>query len=81
MGNPNNTSNVPALRKTTDIWFMAYLQSRGYDLLDFEVLNPGKSIFQVKISEEDWKKYKMEFHQHEVNTIRRFVEGLKDLSF
>lgn len=77
----SDDNNKPPLRKTSDIWFMGYLQNEGYALEDYEVQHPGKSIFHVRISEEDWKKYKLEFHQHKVNKVRRNVESLKDLSF
>ena len=74
-------TNNQVLKKTTDIWFMGFLQSKGYKLTDFEVINPGKSIFILMIAEDEWKKHKLAFHGHEVNVIRRYVEGLKDLSF
>lgn len=69
------------LKKTTDIWFAAYLQFKGYELSDFEVLHPGKSVFLFTVSPEAWKDLKLEFNNHEISKIRRLTDGLKDLSY
>jgi hypothetical protein len=67
--------------ETTDIWFAAYLRYKGYEITDFEVMHRGKGKYIFSISEEDWKKLKLEFSKSETNAIKSFHLSLKDMTY
>lgn len=66
---------------TTDIWFSAFLKANGYEIIKFDVLSRGKGRYYFQISEEDWKKMKVEFNGSELLKYKYLIESLKDLVF
>lgn len=66
---------------TTDIWFSAFLKAKGYEIIKFDVLSRGKGRYYFQISEEDWKKMKVEFNASELLKYKYLIESLKDLVF
>ena len=61
---------------TTDLWFAAYLQLRGYICADFEKLERKRCRFKFDISEGDWKKLKVEFLKSDISKIKQ-IQGLQ----
>ena len=64
------------VKKTTDIWFAAYLQFKKYALQDFEVLHPGKSIFKFDIPDQSWKDLKLEFKDNGIGVSNQIKKTL-----
>ena len=67
--------------KTTDIWFASYLQFKGFQLIDFEVISRGRGKYDFKISPEQWKNEKLAYSNSETSRIKTNFTGLKDLLF
>lgn len=67
--------------KTTDLWFAAFLKLKGYKIKDFIVISRGKGQYEFIISEELWKKEKLEFIQSDISRVKQIMEQLKDLLY
>jgi len=67
--------------KTTDLWFSAYLLSKGYKVKDFTIISRGKGSYEFDINIEKWKKLKLEFLNSECSKFKQIMEELRDLLF
>lgn len=67
--------------ETTDLFFAAYLKLKGFELSDYTVLSRGKGRYIFNISEEDYKKQKLEFSNSDISKIKQNCESLKDLLY
>lgn len=66
---------------TTDVWFSAFLQDKGYKLTKFDVITRGKGRYYFDISEEEWRKMKIAFNNSDLMKYKYLIESLKDLVF
>ena len=66
------------VNKTRDLWFGAFLKFKGYKVSDFTLLNK-RGEFWFDISNEDWKKLKLEFDNSDISKMKWMLESLKDL--
>lgn len=66
---------------STDLWFSAFLLSKGHEVAKYDVIGRGKARFYFDIDEEKWKEYKLEFNQSEICNFRNLIERLKDLCY
>ena len=64
---------------TTDIWFVSFLRMNGYNIHSFDVLPKSKSRFYFEMTEEEWKKMKLEFNRSTVSDIKMQLIALKDM--
>ena len=69
------------MKKITDLWFAAFLKSKGYELADFELKHRGKGVYIFEIEDEEYKKLRLEFFKSEISKIKQIMEELKDLAF
>jgi len=69
------------MKKITDLWFASYLRSKGFELVDFELKHRGKGIYIFEISDEEYKKLRIEFFKSEVSKVKQIMEELKDLVY
>lgn len=69
------------MKQTTDIWFAGFLKFKGYKLFDFKVVAKGKGIYYFEISEDNYKKEKIEFINSEISKIKQVMEEIKDLLY
>lgn len=69
------------MNSTTDLWFAAFLKLKGIELHTFEVLSRGKGKYTFAISNEDWKKMKMDFMRHDISRLKQIMQELKDLLY
>ena len=69
------------MKETTDLWFAAFLLLRGEVVANFAKIGPRKARYQFDISDEAWKKYKLEFFSSEIQQIKQKQEQLKDLIY
>jgi hypothetical protein len=67
--------------KTTDIWFASFLKFKEYSLIDYEVIARGKAKYHFDISDEDWKKMKLEYLNSDLSKLKQIMEEIKDLAF
>ena len=67
------------MKSSTDIWFIAFLVRSGFPVKDFTLIAKGKAKYFFDISDEDWKRCKMEFHNSEISQYKAIFEKLKDL--
>lgn len=69
------------LKKTKDLWFASFLLLKGYDVFDYTKLSSNKGEYIFDISDEDWKKFKLEFNVSNISKVKYFQEKLKDLIY
>ena len=67
------------MKSTSDIWFSAYLKSKGYEITDFTLIAKGKARYSFNIDEERWKKEKFEFLKSDISKLKQTMVELKDL--
>jgi len=67
--------------KTTDLWFASYLLLKGFKVTDFDILESRKCKFYFDISNEEWKKLRIDYADSEVNKIKQKQNELKDLIY
>lgn len=70
------------MQKTTDIWFASFLQEiKNKAVTDYSVIKPGKGEFRFDLTDEEWKKFKLEFDQSDFSKLKYGQERLKDLIY
>lgn len=69
------------MKETTDVWFSAFLVSKGHEIADYDVISRGKVRCKFKISESDWQKLKLEFNKSEISKFKSIIESIKDMAF
>ena len=71
------------MQTTKDLWLAGFLQSKGYTVINYSILDPKKKLaeFNFNISDEDWKTLKLEFYNSEVSKVKWNIEKLKDLCY
>ena len=67
--------------KTTDIWFASFLQLKGVQLLNFSILSKGRGSFDFKLTEEEWRTFRLEFNNSDISKIKQIQLSLKDLLY
>lgn len=66
---------------STDLWFCAFLVSKGHNVTKFDVIARGKAKYYFNISDDEWKKLKLEFNNSELANFKMLIDKLKDLSY
>ncbi len=69
------------MKRVTDLWFASYLKCKGYELVDFELKQRGKGVYIFEISEEDYKKLRLDFFKSDISNIKQIMEALKDMAY
>lgn len=69
------------LKKTTDVWFAAFLMKQGHKVASYDVIQRGKVRCHFALSEQEWQKMKLEFNNSEIIKFKALIDQLKDLSF
>jgi hypothetical protein len=68
-------------KKSTDLYFNAFLLLKGYKIERYDVNDKHKVTCYYKISDEDWQKLRLEFASSEISNIKMAIEKIKDLAF
>jgi len=69
------------IKDTSDVWFTAFLMSKGYKIKDYEVINRGKVKCKFEITDVDWQKLKLEFNNSDIIKFKSYIDQIKDLAF
>lgn len=69
------------MKSTSDVWFMAFLVSKGFKINQYSVIARGKIRADFNLTEDEWKSLKLEFQNSELVKFKGIIEQLKDLSF
>lgn len=69
------------MKQSTDVWFCAYLINKGLVIKEYSVIARGKISCRFDISDNDWQKYKLEFHNSEISKFKSIIDKLKDLAY
>ena len=67
--------------KTTDLWFASFLIFKKFKLSAYNVISRGKGEFFFQMTEEEWKKMKLEFNSSDLSVIKQTIDQLKDLCY
>ena len=68
-------------KKSTDLYFNAFLLLKGKTIQRYEVSDRNKVTCHYQISDEDWQKLRLEFASSEFSNIKMAIEKIKDLAF
>lgn len=69
------------MKSTSDVWFMAFLMSKGYKIEKYSVIMRGKIRADFTFTDDQWKDLKLEFQNSELVKFKSYIEQLKDLSY
>ena len=69
------------LKNSTDVWFCAYLQLKGYKIVRYETIIRGKVRLYFDVSDTDWQNYKLDFSNSDFSTLKHLIDKIKDLAF
>lgn len=69
------------MKKSTDVWFCAFLMFNGKQLESYDVISRGKVECHFNVSEDEWKQYKIDFNKSEFIKFKGLIDQLKDLAY
>lgn len=69
------------MMSTTDIWFAGFLTHLGYKMTKFEKLGRSKVKCFYELSDTQWEKAKLDFHNSELSKFKGYIEQIKDLGY
>ena len=70
------------MKQSTDIWFCAFLMSKGHSIKNFNKTgNRARVVCFFEIEEETWKELKLEFNNSQLVKFKGLLEQVKDLAF
>lgn len=69
------------LQGTSDIWFTAFLMSKKIPISDYKKKEYGKVECFFVLSDEEWKKLKLEFDNSDAIMYKAYIQRIKDLAF
>lgn len=69
------------MKNSTDVWYIAFLISKGFEIKNYQIVNKGKVNCYFEIDDEAWKKIKLEFHSSEISKFKAIIEKIKDLAY
>lgn len=68
-------------KASTDVWFCAFLMSKGHKVADYEVISRGKVKCKFNLTDAEWQKLKLEFNNSDLIKFKALIDQLKDLSY
>jgi hypothetical protein len=66
------------MKKSRDLWFVAYILLKGIEYKYFKVIN-NKTVFYFNIEDDKWSELKQEFYNSSASKLKWQIEKLKDL--
>lgn len=69
------------MKKTTDLWFVSYLELNGVKITSYKLLKPGKLEFIFALTDEEWSKHRLGFNNSDIQKYKQKIEALKDLAY
>lgn len=69
------------MKNTSDVWFMAFLMSKGYKIEKYQVIARGRIRAEFSFSEIQWQELKLEFNNSELIKYKALIDQLKDLGY
>lgn len=69
------------MKFTTDVWFAAFLIHKGNKVANYDVLERGKVRCYFDLTDKEWQKFKLEFHNSELSSFKTTIDKLKDLGY
>lgn len=69
------------MKYTTDVWFASFLLSKQIKLERYEVVDRNKVRCFFNLTDDDWKKLKVEFNNSEIIKFKGYIDQIKDLLY
>lgn len=69
------------LKESTDIWYCAFLVSKGHKIQEYDVISRGKVKCKFEITDNEWHQLKLEFNNSDIIKFKAIVDQLKDLAW
>ena len=68
------------MKKTTDIWFVAWLESlKSISFSEFNRIDHRRASYSYDLNDSQWDVLKLEFFKSDMRKVREAIERLKDL--
>ncbi len=67
--------------ESRNVKFCAYLRYRKIHPDNVEIFAKGRAIYIYKMSQEDWRKLKIEFDKSEFVEYGNCMDAIKDLAY
>jgi uncharacterized protein YicC (UPF0701 family) len=67
--------------KSSDVWFCAFLISKGHKIKAYSVIGRGKVNCEFKLSQDEWRQLKLEYNNSEISNYKMIIEKIKDLAY
>lgn len=69
------------MKSTSDVWFTAFLMSKGYKIKDYEVIGRGRVKCHFDLNDSEWQSLKLEFNNSDIIKFKSYIDQIKDLAF
>lgn len=69
------------MRESKDIWFNAFLLSKGEPLSTFKMIDHRRVVCFFDITDQKWIDYKVEFQNSEIIKFKRYLDQIKEMGF
>lgn len=69
------------MKETSDVWFTAFLMSKGHQIKDYTVIGRGKVKCQFVLTDDEWQQLKLEFNNSDVIKFKALIDQVKDLAW
>jgi len=69
------------MKNTSDVWFMAFLMSKGHKIEKYQVIARGRIRAEFTFSDSEWVSLKLEFNNSELIKYKALIDQLKDLGY
>ena len=69
------------MKKTTDLWLTTYIIMQGHPLADYNKIGPRKVEFGFDLSDDDWKKYKLQYLKSDYAKFEQEMAKLRELNY
>lgn len=66
---------------STDVWFVAFLMSKGHKISAYTVLPQKKVRCEFQLSDKEWQDLKLEFNNSEIVKFKGYIDQIKDLAW
>ena len=68
------------MKESTDLWFIAYIISKGQSVEKYEILPVKKIKCYFKIDNEEWDKLKVEYFNSEILKFKKVIDRVKEFT-
>ena len=69
------------MKFSRDIWFNAFLISKGFEILKYDVDNRKKVTCHFNLDDDKWKELRLEFQKSDISKFKTYLDQIKELGY